>query len=163
MSDSTIQTTDVPKPQPPAQEAAATGTEEPKPAKSDETDWKAEARKWEQRAKENTEAAKRLAEIEDANKSEADKTAERLAAAEKRAAEAEARALRREVALEHKLSKDDAALLDSLTDEAAMKALAARLAASGNRNNHVPTEGSNPSPKEDGRRAFADFLTGRTP
>ena len=93
----------------------------------------------------------------------ADDLSERVAEAERRAAEAEARALRREVALEHKLSKDDAALLDNLTDEATMQALAARLAASGNRNNHVPTEGNNPSPKEDGRRAFADFLTGRTP
>lgn len=69
------------------------------------TDWKAQARKWEQRAKDNLaaakandDAAKRLAEIEEANKSEAEKTAERLAAAEKRAAELEAKALKAEVA-----------------------------------------------------------------
>ena len=45
-------------------------------------------------------AAGRLAEIEAANKSEAEKTAERLAAAEKRASELEAQALRAEVANE---------------------------------------------------------------
>jgi hypothetical protein len=43
-------------------------------------------------------AADRLAQLEEANKSEAEKTAERLAAAEKRAAELEAKALRSEVA-----------------------------------------------------------------
>lgn len=50
-----------------------------------EVDWKAEARKWEQRAKENREAAKRLAELEEANKTDAEK----LADATKRAEEAE--------------------------------------------------------------------------
>ena len=43
-------------------------------------------------------AADRLAQIEEASKTEAEKTAERLAAAEKRAAELEAKALRAEVA-----------------------------------------------------------------
>ena len=42
--------------------------------------------------------AAKLAEIEEANKTEAEKTAERLAAAERRAAELEAKALRAEVA-----------------------------------------------------------------
>lgn len=56
------------------------------PEEKREIDWKAEARKHEARAKENLarakaneEAAKRLAEIEEANKTEAEKTAERLA------------------------------------------------------------------------------------
>ena len=43
-------------------------------------------------------AADRLKALEEANKTEAEKTAERLAAAEKRAAELEAKALRAEVA-----------------------------------------------------------------
>lgn len=51
----------------------------PPPVKP-ETDWKAEARKWETRAKENTAAAKKLAAIEEASKSEAQKQAEALAA-----------------------------------------------------------------------------------
>lgn len=44
-----------------------------------EIDWKAEARKWEQRAKENSAAAKRLADIEEANKTAEQKAAERQA------------------------------------------------------------------------------------
>ena len=68
------------------------------PAVKPETDWKAEARKWEARAKENSKAAARLAEIEEAQKSEEQKAAERLAAAEKRAAELEIKALKAEIA-----------------------------------------------------------------
>ena len=89
-----------------AQPEAAVTEEAPAVESTEEgTDWKSQARKWEQRAKENLaaakandDAAKRLAEIEEANKSEAEKTAERLAAAEKRAAELEAKALKAEVA-----------------------------------------------------------------
>lgn len=65
-----------------------------------ETDWKAEARKWEARAKENSGAATRLAELENAKKTEAEKTAERLTAAERKAAAAELSALRLDVALD---------------------------------------------------------------
>lgn len=68
--------------EPPAEPAA----EAPQPA---EVDYKAKyeeaianSRKWEGRAKENSTAAARLAEIEDAAKTEAEKTAERLAALE---------------------------------------------------------------------------------
>lgn len=61
----------------PAADAAA---EQQAPAQ--ETDWKAEARKWEARAKENTSAAQRLAEIEEASKTEEQKRAEHFAALE---------------------------------------------------------------------------------
>lgn len=47
------------------------------PAK--ETDWKAEARKWEDRAKANKEAAEKLVAIEEASKTAEEKTAERTA------------------------------------------------------------------------------------
>ena len=60
-------------------------------APAQETDWKAEARKWEQRAKENSEAAKRLAEIEEASKTEAQKQAERTAQLEAKVKEYETR------------------------------------------------------------------------
>ena len=127
-----------------------------------ETDWKAEARKWESRAKENSQAAARLAEIEDANKTEVQRATEAQEAAERRAADAEARALRRDVALEHSLTKDDAALLDAINDEDAMRALATRLAAnSGHRpGNPAPLEGGTPkhSPVDEERRAFARGL-----
>ncbi|WP_213452883.1 hypothetical protein [Rhizomonospora bruguierae] len=94
-------------------------------------------------AKANAEAAKRLGEIEEANKTTEQKAAEKLAAAEKAAADAQAAVLRRDVALEHKLGKDDAALLDTILDETAMRALAARLGADGKKKgNYVPREGN---------------------
>ncbi len=72
-----------------------------------ETDWKAEARKWETRSKENLaqakaneEAARRLAEIEETQKTEAQRAQERLEAAEKRASELELRSMRAEIAAE---------------------------------------------------------------
>jgi hypothetical protein len=116
-----------------------------------------EAAKYRTEAKANAEAAATLAKYEDEKKSEADKAAERLAKAEARAVEAEAKALRREIALEHKLSSDDAGLLDNVTDETAMRALAARLAgveaakeaadaASKKNGNVVPKEGSTSTP-----------------
>ena len=46
------------------------------------TDWKSEARKWEARAKANNDAAARLQELEDAQKTEAQKQAEALAEAQ---------------------------------------------------------------------------------
>ena len=84
-----------------------TPAETPEPQEPKETDWKAEARKWESRAKDNLasakaneDAARRLAEIEEAQKTEAQKAQERLDAAEKRAAELELRSIRAEVAAE---------------------------------------------------------------
>lgn len=126
--------------------------------------WKQKAREQEKRAKENAAAAKRLAELEDAQKSEADKASERLTQAEQRAVEAEAKVLRREVAIDHKLSKEDAELLDSLTDEDAMRRLAERLAnASEDKHkngNRVPREGQHSSIKTDPKRDFLRGLAG---
>jgi hypothetical protein len=121
--------------------------------------------KWRNEARANAEAAKRLADLEDANKSETQKVTERLAEAERKALEAEARVLRRDVAIEHKLTAEDAALLDTITDEAAMRALAVRLAPAepdnNTRRNHVPREGTNPRPASDPMRDFARDLFGR--
>ena len=156
MSDTTTAPTpaDVaPKAPEPAQAPAAPEPAKPEAKSDDTTDWKAEARKWEQRAKENAKRA------EEATKTEA----ERLADLEERTAKAEAKAARRDIALEHKLSKEDAALLDDLTDEDAMKRLAARLAAeSDKKRNHVPREGNNPETASDDRRDFVRRLTGRS-
>jgi len=52
---------------------AASQTDESKPA---ETDWKAEARKWESRAKANHDAARQLAELQDAQRTDAEKLAD---------------------------------------------------------------------------------------
>lgn len=57
-----------------------------------------EAAKYRTEAKANADAAKRLAEIEEAQKTETQKLADRLAAAEKKAQDAELRALRADIA-----------------------------------------------------------------
>lgn len=76
----------------PTPEPSPTQSDTPtKPEPAQDTDWKAEARKWEGLAKANKDAAAKLAEIEDAAKSEAEKAAERLAAAEAKVAEFEQR------------------------------------------------------------------------
>lgn len=69
-----------PTPAPPVEPTVPAQDQTPAPPAKPETDWKAEARKWETRAKENTAAAKKLAAIEEASKSEAQKQAEALAA-----------------------------------------------------------------------------------
>ena len=104
-----------------SENAPETPAESKSEAPAQEKDWKteaekikAEARKWEARAKENSKAAERLAEIEEASKTAEQKAAERLQAAEKRAAELEAKALRAEVAAEKGVP---AALLTGSTRE----------------------------------------------
>lgn len=83
-------------PAPAAQTATTEGEAHAAPAQ--ETDWKAEARKWEERAKSNKSAADKLAEIEEASKTAEQKAAERLAEAEKKATALELKADRAEVA-----------------------------------------------------------------
>jgi len=79
--------------------------------------WKALARKHEAQAKANADAAKRLAEIEDASKSEQQRLEERATAAEKRLEETEARLLRAEVASDKGLPAALAARLTGTTKE----------------------------------------------
>lgn len=69
-----------------------------------ETDWKAEARKWEARAKENQLAAASLKAFEDAQKTEQERLEERATEAENRAAALELDAIRATVALEKGLT-----------------------------------------------------------
>lgn len=152
--------TPTPTPADVAPPAQAPDVPAPEP-KVDDTDWKAEARKWEQRAKENAPAVKRLAEIEQASMS----SEQKAEAAERRAIEAEARVVRRDLALEHNLSKDDAALLDTITDEDAMRRLAERLASAESdrkkQGNHVPREGNPPTSSSNADDAsFARDLLG---
>lgn len=63
----------------------------------DDTDWRAEARKWEKRAKANADKAKRLDEIEAANKSDAERLAAERDQHAERATKAIQRAIRAEV------------------------------------------------------------------
>lgn len=142
---------------------ATTGTEQPKPTETVEF-WREKAREQEKRAKSNAEAAKRLAEIEEAQKTEAQKAADALAKAEERAAAAEAKALSLDIATEHKLGKEDAALLAALPDEDSMRALAKRLAGQAaeqkQNGNQSPREGNNPRPVDDPVRNFTRGLFG---
>ncbi len=97
---------DVPAPAPQPTDQTPAPVAEPTPPAQDqqtpptkpETDWKAEARKWETRAKENTAAAKRLAEIEEASKTESERQADRLAQLQAENARLQAEALRSQVA-----------------------------------------------------------------
>lgn len=69
-----------------------------KPGTDGATDWKAEARKWEQRAKDNVSAADELAKLKDAEKTEVQKAQERAAQLEKELGSERTARLRTEVA-----------------------------------------------------------------
>jgi hypothetical protein len=121
--------TGTPPQQPPAQAApaqqetppAAPPATDAKPPE-DKTDWKAHARTWEARAKENADAAAKLAEIEAAKRTKEENDAIALAEANRRAEAAEANLLRERVA------RETGVLPDFLTggSEEEMRAAAAK-------------------------------------
>lgn len=128
---------------PPAQ--ASTTNEAPKtpePPAKPETDWKAEARKWEARAKENIKAADQLAAIEEANKTEAQKQADKMAELEKSATAAKVEALRYKYAAKHHISDEDAELFLTATDEETIAKQAERFSARESANKPVPQLGA---------------------
>lgn len=86
------------------------------PAKP-ETDWKAEAKKWETRAKENKTAAERLAQMEESQKTEQQKLMERAEAAERERDEVRTEALRLRIAHEKGLTPKQAARLRGSSEE----------------------------------------------
>lgn len=88
-----------------------------------------EAAKYRTEAKANADAAKRLAEIEEAQKSEAEKVADRLAQAEKAAEDARREALRFKIAAKFQVSDEDADLFLTGSDEETLTKQAERLAA----------------------------------
>jgi hypothetical protein len=88
-----------PGPTPPVVPTPATDPPTPADPAPEPKDWQAEAERWkrqsrenETRAKSNAEAAKKLAQIEEDQKTEAEKAADRVAAAEARATKAAERA-----------------------------------------------------------------------
>jgi hypothetical protein len=95
--------------------------------------------------------AARLAEIEEANKSEAQKLADAKAAAERDRDVAKAEALRLRIATKHGISDEDADLFLTGTDEATLTKQAERLAQRAEdrkkNGNHVPREGTNTNSK----------------
>jgi hypothetical protein len=131
-------------------------------------DLRKQAAKYRTEAKANADAAKRLAEIEDAQKSEAEKAADRIAKAEAEVATVPAKvaaALREHLISLHGIDKDDAELfLTANEPELLLKQvdrLAARSTEGKRRNNVVPREGNTSQPKDDPMREFARDLFDR--
>lgn len=119
-------TTADPAPEPPA---PADGP--PAPGAKPEPDWKAEARKWEDRAKANSAAAKKLAELETANQTEAERLQSAAKAADDRAqaavlriASAEVRAALTGIVLDPAAVAEDLNLTRFLTAEGEVDAQA---------------------------------------
>lgn len=106
-------------------------------------------------------AEKRLKEFEDRDKTEAEKTAERLAAAEKRATELEGKALRAEVAAAKGVP---VSLLNGSTQaelEASADALIAFRGEKPAPSLLVPNEGTSPRPTPSSDSEFVSELFGR--
>lgn len=78
--------------------ADATNEAVDEPQGKPDTDWKAEARKWEARAKADHDAANRWREFELSQKSEYEKLAEKVSVFESQASEAQTKLLKYEVA-----------------------------------------------------------------
>ena len=110
--------------------------------------WKQKAREQEKRAKENSKAAERLAAIEEANKTDAEKAAAKIAELEADAASARVEALRFKVASEYGIDGERAELLLTGSDEETMtkqaKALQLESDQRKKQGNRVPSEGTNP-------------------
>lgn len=148
MSEQTAETT--------ATETTATDEQQTEAQKPTETVefWKTKAREQEKRAKDNATAATRLAEIEDAQKSETEKTADRIAKADAEVASVPnkvADALREHLVALHEIDKDDAELFLTGTEpELLLKQVTRLLGQSDKRKktNHVPREGNNTTPAE---------------
>lgn len=123
-----------PAPTPPPAEPAkpaepAEPASQPDPAQAKETDWKAEARKWETRAKENAEKAKAHDTYVESQKTETQKLSDAKAAAEKDAADAKAEALRYRIAAKNEISDEDAEIFLTGSDEETLTKQAERLVA----------------------------------
>lgn len=102
--------------------------------------------------------AAKLDEIEQANKSEAQKLAEAKAALERDLEKAKAEAMRLRIAAKFGISDEDADLFLTGTDEATLTKRAERLAQRAEdrkkTGNYVPREGTNPKPPASDEREF---------
>lgn len=134
---------------------------QPKPTETVDY-WKQRSRENETKAKANADAAKRLAEIEESQKTEAQKTADRLAAAEKDAANARSEALRLRIASRFQIGDEDADLFLTGADEATLTKQAERLTARETerkkQGNHVSREGTQTSAATSDERELARTL-----
>lgn len=140
--------------------------QEPDAGESKDIDWVAQARKWEQRAKDANKRVKELepvaakaVELEEASKSELQKAQERAEAAERALAEATATAARAEVAAAKGVP---VALLSGDTREALEASADALLAfrdETARKGNYAPSEGRTSNIDKGGdTRAFVNTL-----
>lgn len=137
----------------------------PKPTETVEF-WRDKAREQEKRAKENAAAAKELASVKEAQKSDAEKLADRIAAAEAESASVPAKVseqLRAHLVALHGIEQDKADLYLTATDpELLLKQVAGLVDMGGRKRNHVPSEGRNRnSPGDDQMAEFASQLFNR--
>ena len=153
--------------QPPADDAAA--QQPPEGAETFDAEYvtklRKEAARYRTEAKANADAAKRLAELEDAQKSDAEKAADRIAKAEAEVASLPAKvsaALRTHLVALHQIDEDDAELFLTATDPDLLLKQVSRLLGQSDkrkRTNHVPREGANPpAGGDDPMRKFARDL-----
>lgn len=115
---------------------------------TDTTDWKAESRKWEQRAKDHKASVESIKQkVSDAEKTAEERMEARVSEVEKRAQKAEFDALRSRIQARFKVSDDDAELFLTGADERTLKkqaeALEKRSADTIRKGNYVPREGTN--------------------
>lgn len=126
-----------------------------------------EAAKYRTEAKANADAAKRLAAIEEANKTEAQKQADALAAAQRDAQQAKADALRFRVAAKFGVSDEDTDLFLTGSDEETLTRQAQRLtereASSKKNGNVVPREGTKTTTTAGDGREVVRALFGGSP
>lgn len=114
-------------------------------------------------AKELRGKARRLDELEDAQKSEAEKVADRIAKAEAEAASVPtkvAAGLRTHLTALHGISADDAELFLTSNDPDLLLKQVARLTdqkSKRERANHVPSEGNPPNPPSEPKEEMRDF------
>lgn len=101
----------------PSTEEATTNETAQEPQGSPETDWKAEARKWEARAKADHEAANQWREFETSQKSDVEKMSEELARFKAEASEASTKLLKFEVASQKGIPAEALELLNGSTRE----------------------------------------------
>lgn len=130
--------------------------------------WKGKARDQEKRAKDNADAAKRLSELENAQKSETQRLTEAADAAKSDADAARAEALRYRIASKHGISEDDAETFLTGTDEESLTRQAERLSALAKDKDKTPA-GPRPDLSQGAKgdevaagtpeQAFAGFLT----
>jgi hypothetical protein len=94
-----------------------TETSEPQGSATPDTDWKAEARKWEARAKADHEAANRWREFETSQKSDFEKIQEELGRYKTEASEASVKLLKYEVATQKGIPSEALELLNGNSRE----------------------------------------------